>query len=162
MVYLRACLVASSRHYSIKYRQSHQIQNRPVDPGEMPKTCLWGNMRSFLPSAILVAIAAAFLGTQYSKEPRAEIEKKTIVDELNDIVHRSLVVVAAQAQQTQWQDLHKQGTPTQIITFLSENPSSPHRDVAMAHLQDLLANETITRSAPDLLGLAPATPTPEE
>lgn len=118
------------------------------------ETCLWGNMRSFLPSAILVAIAAVFLATQHPKEPSAEVENETIIDQLNGIVTRSLVVVAAQAKQTEWQDLHKQGTPTQIITFLSENPSSPHRDVAMAHLQDLLKNENVTRNAPDLLGLA--------
>jgi hypothetical protein len=119
--------------------------------------CLWGNMRTLLPTAIVVAIAATFLVSQVSQKPPAATAEVSIVDKLQNIVTQSLIANDTQANALQWQDLRAEGSAAQIMTFLSENPSSPHKEEAMAHLQGLLNDEIVTQGTLDLLAVAPDT-----
>ena len=114
-------------------------------------------MRTILPTLLVVALAAAFLVSHLNKTAPVVAEPESIADQLHSIVRQSLKGATTQNTKQKWQDLRAEGSAVDIMTFLSENPTSPHKEEAVAHLQTLLGGENVTRTAPDLLTLAPAT-----
>jgi len=61
----------------------------------------------------------------------------------------------------QWENAAASNDPMQVVAYLSGNPTGQYRDEALALLAELLANDEITRSSPELLVTQPAaTPQP--